>query len=257
MPNPTPTISSDLLKDIIARNEVGNRANAYKLSHAGVANSGYSVGVFQLDLAHQTGARDTVEDFLSGRGAFSRTDMASIRSGFARERNAKPIAAPLQAAINEQFQTQAGRAVIDALDAGQLEALMFYIGQAMGDAQANPRYPSDAAFRAFSESDLFQALMGDNVNQYGPPNTFGRYIQGQTVTVGGDSLTLGNGDWNFQAFASYEAHYSYVRNSQQGADDMCRRRTNVITVLDNHSALGNEDKATCLGIIQDTYTYVG
>jgi len=47
------SISRTLLTDIVTTNEVGNMDDAYKLSHAGTANSGFSVGAFQLDLAHQ------------------------------------------------------------------------------------------------------------------------------------------------------------------------------------------------------------
>lgn len=256
MANVTPTLSPTLLTEIIATNEVGSLDNAYVLSNAGVANSGYSVGAFQLDLAHQPGARQTVENFLDDCGAFSADDLSIIEQALLISGNANAIPQGLQAAINTEFATAAGKAMIDGLDAGQLNMLMAYIAQALGNAQASARYAADMAFRSFSDSVLFQALMGDNTNQFGPPNTFGRYIQGQAVTVGGDSLQLGDGPWNFQAFAAYEAHYSYVTTSEQGASDLRRRRTNVVDILGANGLLGGETQAACLTIIQDTYQAV-
>ena len=250
------TISRTLLSTIIATNEVGDLANAYLLSHAGTAKSGFSVGAFQLDLAYQTDALTAVENFLSQSDAFSAPELASLRQQLTATGNPLAIAAPLKAAINAQFATAQGHAMIDALDRGQLNALMGFIGQACGDVQANPRYVSEAAFKAFSDSVLFQALIGDNANQFGPPNTFGRYIQGQAVTVGGDTVQLGDATWDFQAFAAYEAHYLYVTASEQGAHDMRRRRTNIINVLADNAALGDINQADCLAMIQATYQAV-
>jgi len=256
MADQTPTISRTLFTEIIATNEVGDPDNAYKLSHAGTANSGFSVGIFQLDLAHQPSARTTVENFLKQSDAFSDTDMATISQGLTTTGQPDAIAANLQAAMNTQFAEAAGQTMINGLDAGQLDGLMDNIGQACANAQANPRYTNDDAFKAFSDGDLFQALIGDNANQYGPPNTFGRYIQGQSVTVGGDSLELGDNLWDFQAFAAYEAHYSYVRNSEQGAHDMRRRRTNIMDILNAHGELDDAQKGDNLTIIQTTYQAV-
>lgn len=251
------TISRDLLRDVIATNEVGDPANAYLLSHAGTSKSGFSVGAFQLDLAHQPGARTTVEDFLAQSDAFTSADLDTIKQGFLTTGNPDAIAADLKAAVNAQFATAEGHAMINGLDTGQLNDLMGFIDNACGDARANRRYAAEEAFRAFSDSDLFQALMGDNANQYGPPNTFGRYIEGQPVTVGGETVELGDNPWNFETFASYEARYSYVRSSEQGAHDMRRRRTNIINVLAAHDALGDVNQDDCLTIIQTVYQATG
>lgn len=256
MTDPTPTVFSELLTTIIALNEVGDVEIAFRLSHAGTANSGYSLGVFQLDLAHQTEARETVENFLAGTGVFGENDMSIISHGFLATGNAKAIAPLYRSAIDGQIATRNGRAMVNSLDAGQLQTLLQSVGQALGNARANPRYGSDDAFRAFSDSVFFQALIADNANQYGPPLTFGRFIQGQTVTVGGDALALGSGAWDFRTFAAYEAHYSYVRASEQGAADMRRRRANVVNALDQNGVLGY-DKADCLATIQDIYQAVG
>jgi len=161
-PTPIPTLSPTLLTEIIATNEVGSLDNAYVLSNAGVANSGYSVGAFQLDLAHQPGARQTVETFLDDCGAFSADDLSIIEQALLISGNANVMAQSLQAAINTEFATAEGKAMIDGLDAGQLNTLMAYIAQALGKAQANARYATDLAFQSFSDSVLFQALMGDN-----------------------------------------------------------------------------------------------
>ena len=257
MANASPTLSRAVLTQIIATNEVGNLDNAYLLSNAGTANSGFSVGVFQVDLAHQPGARQTVETFLNDCGAFSAVDLSVIEQALVTVGNANAMAQSLKAAINTEFATAAGKAMIDGLDAGQLNALLGYIGQALSNARANARYAIEPAFQLFSNSDLFQALMGDNANQFGPPNTLGRYIQGQAVTVGGAALQLGDGPWNFQAFAAYEAHYSYVTASEQGAADMRRRRTTVVDILGDEGLLGDENQTDCLSIIQQTYQAVG
>ncbi len=253
MADQQPTISRALLTQIIAANEVGAPERAYVLSHAGTANSGYSVGAFQLDLAHRPEARDHVQTFLNGTGAFDAGDMAAINAGFLTTGNPAAIAGALKSTIDAQFATEGGHSMIDGLDAGQLDDLLGDIAQAMRNTQANPRYANDELFKTFSDSDLFQALIGDNANQYGPPNTFGRYMQGQTVTVGGVTLVLGNGPWDFQTFASYESHYSYVRNSEQGARDMRRRRTNVVNILADNNALGDQNQDEALQIIQTTY----
>ena len=253
MADQQPTISHKLLTQIIAANEVGSPERAYVLSHAGTAKSGYSVGAFQLDMAHRPEARDQVQTFLNGTGAFDADDLAAIEAGFLTTGNPAAIADALKSTIDTQFATEAGHSMIDGLDAGQLNDLLDDIAQAMRNTQANPRYADDGPFKMFSDSDLFQALIGDNANQYGPPNTFGRYMQGQAVTVGGVTLELGNDPWNFQAFASYESHYSYVQNSEQGARDMRRRRTNVINILADNDALGDQNQDEALQIIQATY----
>lgn len=257
MANASPTLSRALLSEIIATNEVGSLENAYVLSHAGTANSGFSVGAFQLDLAHQASARTAVENFLGQCGAFSADELSAIGQALLTTGNPNAIPADQKAVINEQFATPDGRAMIDGLDSGQLNALMNDIAQARAAAQANPRYATDETFQSFCDSDLFQALMGDNANQYGPPNTFGRYIRGQAVTVGGDTVQLGDGSWDFQAFAAYEAHYQYVTASEQGAADMRRRRANVVNILSANGLLGDESQADCLAVIQDTYQAVG
>lgn len=257
MANPSPSIASALLSEIIATNEVGNLANAYVLSHAGTANSGFSVGAFQLDLAHQPGARTAVETFLAQCGAFGAAELEAIGQALVATGDPDALAPNLITLINENLAAPNGHALIDGLDSGQLNALLGDIGQAMGDARANPRYASDASFQSFSDSLLFQALIGDNANQYGPPATFGRYIQGLPVTVGGTALVLGDGPWNFQAFTAYEAHYGYVTGSRQGAGDMVRRRTNVVDILAAHDALGSENQADCVAVIQQTYRAAG
>lgn len=257
MADQSATISRELFSTVIATNEVGNLENAYLLSHAGTSNSGFSVGAFQLDLAHQPSARAKVESFLAQSDAFNAADLATINEGLLTSGEPNAIAANLKATVNAQFATAEGHAMIDALDAVQLNALMSYIGQACDDTQANPRYAADPAFKAFSDSDLFQALIGDNANQYGPPNTFGRYIQGQAVAVGGATVQLGDHPWNLETFASYEAHYSYVRSSEQGAHDMRRRRTNIVNVLAANNALGDINQADCLTIIQTVYQATG
>jgi len=257
MADQSPTISRDLFKNIIATNEVGSLALAYVLSHAGTANSGYSVGAFQLGFAQQSDARSTAEDFLSQSGAFSGDEMATISQGFVTKGNPDAIDAALKESVNTQFSTDSGKAMIDGLDAEQLDVLMGNIASAQASAQANPRYATDAAFKAFSDGDLFQALIGDNANQYGPPNTFGRYIQCETVTNGGDSLQLGDNHWDFAAFAAYEAHYKYVRASEQGASDMRRRRTNVVNILTTDGVLTAEEQTADLAIIQSTYQATG
>jgi hypothetical protein len=257
MADPSVTIPVLLLKNIIATNEVGSLENAYFLSHAGTAKSGFSVGAFQSDLAYQASARQTVENYLSQSKAFDAADLAAIDQGFLSIGNPDAIASNVKTIINALFSTSNGRSLINGLDAAQLDALIGSIAQALGNAQANPRYVSDGAFKVFSDSNFFQALIGDNANQYGPPNTFGRYIQGQAVTVGGDTLELGSNPWDFAAFASYEAHYSYVRSSEQGATDMRRRRTNIVNILAANNALGDENQADCLNTIQTVYQAVG
>lgn len=257
MADQSPTISHALLKEIIAANEVGSMANVYILSHAGTSTSGYSVGAFQTDLSQRPTARQTVEDFLSQSGAFSSDELATISQGFLSTGNSDAIDAALKATINTQFATDSGKAMINGLDATQMDILMNDIAGAQTNAQANPRYATDAAFKAYSDGVPFQALIGDNANQYGPPNTFGRYIKGETVTNGGDSMQLGDNPWDFQAFASYEAQYKYVRDTEQGANDMRRRRTNVINILNANGMLSDEDQTTDLAIIQTTYQATG
>jgi len=227
--------------------------DAYKLSHAGTANSGFSVGAFQLDLAHQPSALGTVDGFLTDCGAFSASDLDAIRHALTVSGNPQAISAALKSAIDAQFSGDPGRSMIDGLDAKQLVALMNFVNQACVRAQANPRYVSDVAFKAFCDSDLFQSLVGDNANQFGPPNTLGDFLEGQMVTVGGTKHQLGGDAWDFQAFVTYEASYKYIHNSAQGARDIRRRRTNIIDILDAQGMLDHEDKQAYLAIIQATY----
>lgn len=227
--------------------------NAYKLSHAGTANSGFSVGAFQLDLAHQPSARAAVERFFADCGAFSADDLDVIRQTLTLRGNPQAISAPLKSLIDAQFSGDLGRSMIDGLDAKQLVALVNFVNQTWLRAKANPRYVSDGAFKAFCDSDLFQSLVGDNANQFGPPHTLGDFLEGKIVSVGGAKKQLGDSAWGFKAFAVYEASYKYIHRSAQGAQDIRRRRTNIIDILDAQGLLGHEDKQAYLAIIQATY----
>lgn len=250
-------ITRTLLTDVVTTNEVGDMDNAYKLSHAGTANSGFSVGAFQLDLAHQPSALKTVERFLADCGAFSADSLDVIRQTLPLRGNPQAISAPLKSMIDAQFSGDEGRSMIDGLDAKQLVALVNFVNQTLQKAQANPRYASDVAFKAFCDSDLFQSLVGDNANQFGPPNTLGDYLEGEIVSVGGAKQQLGDAAWDFQAFATYEASYKYIHSSAQGARDIRRRRTNIIDILDAQGMLDHEDKQAYLTIIQATYQSEG
>lgn len=251
------SISRTLLTDIVTTNEVGNMDNAYKLFHAGTANSGFSVGALQLDLAHQPSALETVDQFLVNCGAFTANDLDAIRHALTLSGNPQAISDALKSGIDAQFATDPGQSMIDGLDAKQLVALLNFVKQAYTKTQENPRYVSDMAFKAFCDSDLLKALIGDNANQFGPPNTLGDFFKGDMVTVGGAKHQLGDAAWDFQAFATYEASYKYVQSSAQGARDIRRRRTNIIDILDAQGLLDHEDTQAYLAIIQATYQSEG
>lgn len=242
-----------LVSDIIATNEIGNVARSYRLSHAQTPKSGFSVGTFQLDLASRSGARNKVKELLEESDKFEEAEMIVIIKGLETKGNSKAIDPDFQTRINAELSSSLGKEVVNALDADQLDEVMGFINHATQSAQENPRYETDSEFKAFSDSDVFKCLMGDNSNQFGGPNTFGKYIKGDEVTVGGLRVQLDNDPWNVQAFANYEAKYAYTRNTEKGANDMRRRRRNAINILADQNAIVPAEKLTCLEIIQDTY----
>ncbi|MFQ5772896.1 MAG: hypothetical protein ACE5GS_00110 [Kiloniellaceae bacterium] len=222
-----------LLHEVLVRNELRQPADAYRLSWAGTARSGYSYGYAQFDLA-AGGARP--------RRAFFR-----VLAGFAEQApRLAPLLPQLEPAlarrrgemtaeeidlieshkrlINRALQSPEGRAVIDRMHVTHVEKL---------EGQVNAlRDRANADARGFVRSVEGRLYIADYCNQFGAPTTFARYIQGQTVRIGGRPKTL-TGRLTVPVWHDYVTSTKYAREHPA---DIRRRLRNVAKVVEADAA---------------------
>ena len=85
-------------------------------------------------------------------------------------------------AIDRALRSAAGRALIDALHTE-------HVGKLKG--QVNPlRDVANVEARGFVRSVPGRLYIADYCNQFGAPDTFGRYVQGRPVRIGGARVSL-------------------------------------------------------------------
>lgn len=101
-----------ILKYLAGSETGGNEKKAYSTQHAGTANSGYSLGQTQIDLAHRTRERSELVDFLRRQGTFSQDELAKLEQGLGSKGNNAAITDVLKnkldGAIDRRFRAGAG-----------------------------------------------------------------------------------------------------------------------------------------------------
>ncbi len=237
-----------ILKYLAGSETGGNEKKAYSTQHAGTANSGYSLGQTQIDLAHRTRERSELVDFLRRQGTFSQDELAKLEQGLGSKGNNAAITGALKNKLDGAIGGEAGKALVKSWDDRQAAYVGLKTNEVVEAARSNPRYKSDPEFRKFADSPAFSAMVADNVNQFGDPKGLKRYVAGEKVELkSGKTAQLGDRSLNMGTLAEYESNYQWVREGDgarapdKGAEDIKRRRLDVVDSLQEDRLISPED----------------
>ena len=179
----------------VIKHEIAHPSQIYKLSHAQLDNSGFSIGRLQTDFGSHP---DKVAIFckaLRETGDFSDENLRRIstalklRGTHAIHALGEDMGDPLWEAINLALESHTSlQHMVDEFDNQQAEHLVHAVTQAKNAAKRNPRWPNDSAFQTFVNSELFAAIVADMHNQFGT-NVFQKFLCGvPAITPGGKFL---------------------------------------------------------------------
>lgn len=170
----------NLILETVLGGEVAGDKDVYRLSHAGVGRSGYSVGALQTDFGAQGGRRSHFVEFLESKNIFSESDMEIIADALKTRGNNKALPKELWDKLNREIEERAGlRALIDDFDLAQADILEKAVDSVHAVAQENPRYQQEDDFRHFVDSNLFGAIAADIQNQFGNVNELQSFVRGE------------------------------------------------------------------------------
>jgi hypothetical protein len=160
------------IKEAVKQNEIGN-ASPYCLSYARLGASGASFGIFQGDTNVNHTARATLVRVLQAANA----DSGATNRILAAVSQACPDGNPLSdddtACANDALSSDAGRALIDAMDGSLMDVVLGELDTCIAAAGAR-------SLTIAPEALLFIALW---VNMTGAPDTLNKWLGG-TQEVG-------------------------------------------------------------------------
>ncbi|MCG8510721.1 MAG: hypothetical protein MI741_15980 [Rhodospirillales bacterium] len=111
------------LHDFLLRTELsGISANAYRLSHARIGRSGYSVGHSQVDLSERPGHIPAIAELIDGMESIPEGDRERIKKDLAKKGISAVIEAYLDE-INAALQTVEGLNVVDRIHKDNLSSV--------------------------------------------------------------------------------------------------------------------------------------
>lgn len=219
--------------DMIGHNEIGGNG-AYTLANAETPRSAYSIGKMQTDFGVKTidGSRQWEAAGLAKRAAPGPSNLINaerITKGLMTQGNKHALSKVDRNLVNAFTQSNAGRQFVDQLDQARAKEVIQGLQSVISHAKANPRYSVDPTFTAQIHSPVFQAMVLDNINQFGTPKSLRGYISGKTVGMNKGYVSLGTLS-PLDGLAKLEKSYAYTQNIR-GFKDVARRRSGVISHL--------------------------
>jgi hypothetical protein len=197
----------------IKQNELGN-ASPYELSYARLGASGASFGIFQGDTNVNHVARDTLRQILQAAGVGNVACDRIIGAVSQPCPDGNPLSPEDTAAANDALSSDAGKAVVDAMDNRLLQVVLGELDTCI--AAANTRQQTIAPVAL-----LYIALW---VNMTGAPDTLNKWLSG-TQEVGlappvGPTVTQQNLENYLQANTFFRLHprnFVHMQDSVQAA----------------------------------------
>ena len=205
-----PKDQQDIHNYLIETELSGRTADAYKLSHAGLGKSGYSVGHSQVDLSEHPKLADDIWELVDSITTISEADKETIKTALHNKEVNATVTANLSK-INAALKTTAGYKAVDDIHKANLAVVA---GRVQGVINA-----ATPANRAFLSTKLGRALLADNVNQYGIPDYLSALVGGAEVELIGTKHKL-DAPLGIKSYVDYVGGYFF---SQMNPGDMERR----------------------------------
>jgi len=222
-------ITTQDVLDMTAATELGKAGrnkglSPHQLQHAGTANSGFSIGVTQIDLAEQREPREQIAQFALDRGVISTKDpnaKGRLEAQLAQRGNPAFLNTETGRNLNVQLDTPKGHAKAAKLDHDQADRVLDKVQSVLSAAKSNPRYKTDPAFKASLETKACQLSIADNINQYGQPNDLANFLSGRATEkvkdATGKPITMRDDQLcTPETFIEYESNFGFVKDPKKG-----------------------------------------
>jgi hypothetical protein len=236
------------LHKVFLNNELdGTETPAYKISHAGTAQSGYSFGFNQMDIANNATAKTILENIIDNAKnsanalIINATQKTAIKSVWTTKGSASALSSSQKTLLDNALQSTYGISKVNSEYNDELDTIIAHIDSVVASV-------TDAADKAFLQGSIASKLfLADYHNQFhlSIGGKLHNYLKGQSVVLGSNTIQK-EGVLDWPDLMKFYAKTKYCTDSPSDG----KRRSK--TVIDQ-SDLAAADKASYKKQVDDAF----